>query len=459
IAAPRLTKIIDEQLVPGTMLAFSAINTGLSVPGCGDALYYCEPTEGQGYMELDDIFDSCDYESGPKTGTWRYYDVIIDEDEFGEWYVVGQMKAIITRNIVNDEDQILFNLRLEKLNGELLGTYTGEFRYPTADWDKLEKFMEGPDEFPDKIEHEDTFDDYITLSVHFELPGNIKGDVNLNGFVSHTFYLYIFEDEWTFMHESNNILHAINGVADGNFTFNGGNYSFDGELNLDFTNGETDYFNGTINLPDALIQGDMEIYYVSNPNQTQPLLEGAAIDLVPKRLELDGSFKDKKSDLEMTGDLTLEFKQAESFVYHEPYSEGNWPELKLSFDGKLFNENNDSLIGTLTFEETAYKRFMINIGYDLKTDGIPRTIGLNAWMVSDQQVALEITSDWGPAAMNMDLTFSPYFIDIQDGDLIVGELDTLSGKVLVQGVEVGKISLTTDLGVKVEYKDGSFETF
>ena len=87
----------------------------------------------------------------------------------------------------------------------------------------------------------------------------------------------------------------------------------------------------------------------------------------------------------MTGDLTLEFKQAESFVYHEPYSEGNWPELKLSFDGKLFNENNDSLIGTLTFEETAYKRFMINIGYDLKTDGIPRTIGLNAWMVSDQR--------------------------------------------------------------------------
>lgn len=187
-------------------------------------------------------------------------------------------------------------------------------------------------------------------------------------------------------------------------------------------------------------------------------MEGAVADLIPQKIELDGSFKDKKSALALTGDLTLEFERAESFVYYEPYSPTNWPGLKVDFNGKLFNENNEPLIGTLAFEEAAYKRFMIDIGYDLMTDGVLRTIGLNAWTVSDDEVALKIASDWGPAEINMRLNFTPSFIDIIDNEFVVGKLNGLTGKVLVQDVEVGDIGLT-DVGVKVEYKDGSYEMF
>lgn len=454
IAAPRMTEIMNGQLIPAAMLVYSALDTGLSVPDCHDSLYYCEPTAGNNYYDLEVIYASFDYESPPKTGTWRYIEEVFREDEFtGEEYVDGYLKAVITRNIVNDEDQILFNLRFEDLDGEWLGTYTGELRYPTANWDEWD--YDEFDEYPREEEIEDT----VKLSVRFELPGNIQGKANLNGYSSETAYIYrIYDEEWDYYYyEVDYVIHAFAGDADGNFTFNGRDYSFDGELNLDFSHGKTDYFTGRINLPDAVITGDMEIHYTSNPNQMQPLV-GSAVDLVPKRIELDGSFKDKKSALELTGDLTLEFKRAESFVYYEPYSPTNWPGLKISFDGKLFNEYNDSLVGTLTFEEMANKGFRIDIGYDLMADGVTRRIGLNARTVSDQKVKIEITSDWGPAAINMDLTFDPYFVDIEENEFMVGELKGLSGEVLVQEVKVGEISLT-DLGVKVQYKDGSYETF
>lgn len=456
--APRLVKIMDEQLVPGAMLVISAIKFGSIVPDCGDALYYCDPTPGSEYYDLEKIYEGYDYESPPKTGTWRYIEKIFGEDEAGEEYVFGYLKAIITRKIVNngdqDEDQILFNLRLEYLNGEWIGTYSGELRYPTTNWDMWE--YDEIDEFPHVI----NFDDSIKLSIRYEDSYNTKVDIKLDGYSSETTYVYlIYDEEWGFSYyQEENVNHAFGGALDGKLTFNGGNYSVNGELNLDFTNYKTDYFTGTINLPDAVITGDMEIYYTSNPNQKQPLLEGAVADLIPQKIELDGSFKDKKSALALTGDLTLEFERAESFVYYEPYSPTNWPGLKVDFNGKLFNENNEPLIGTLAFEEAAYKRFMIDIGYDLMTDGVLRTIGLNAWTVSDDEVALKIASDWGPAEINMRLNFTPSFIDIIDNEFVVGKLNGLTGKVLVQDVEVGDIGLT-DVGVKVEYKDGSYEMF
>ncbi len=61
----------------------------------------------------------------------------------------------------------------------------------------------------------------------------------------------------------------------------------------------------------------------------------------------------------------------------------------------------------------------------------------------------------------MNLGFTPGFLyDNGFGDLDVGTLDTLSGNVLVNGVEVGEICLHETFKVPmVKYHDGTSETF
>ncbi|NLY91005.1 MAG: hypothetical protein GX081_05300, partial [Firmicutes bacterium] len=135
------------------------------------------------------------------------------------------------------------------------------------------------------------------------------------------------------------------------------------------------------------------------------------------------------------------------------------PGIKLDFDGLLMNKDNDQLAGTLSFQETGYKQFIIAVSYDLTYDGVSRRIGLNAQTVDDKEVTVDINSDWGPATINMDLTFDPEFLITTEDELDIGNLKDVSGKVLVQGVEVGVVE-KSDLGfVLIKYIDGSQEAF
>jgi len=303
-----------------------------------------------------------------------------------------------------------------------------------------------------------TYEEFVDFSIDFILPDGTNGHVNGNEFAIETVYIGEYDDEYG-EYEEIYVLHAAGGDANGQFTLNGEEYSFDGEISLQFNKDEPDFFTGWIDTPDARIEGDMEISYVSNPKLTHPL-EGMST-LFPNKLVLEGSFADKKSPLAANGTFNLELANAAIFNFEAPYAEGNIPGIELSINGYFLNEENNQLAGILIFKEMAYKRFSIDVGYDVVVEGVTRQITLNANNNhdDDEKVTIDINSDWGSAAINMALTFKPAFLEYNEEDgFILGELDKLSGQVLVQGVDVGEIKM--EMGVPwVFYNDGSKETF
>jgi hypothetical protein len=246
----------------------------------------------------------------------------------------------------------------------------------------------------------------------------------------------------------------LRGDLEGDITDSTGQYELRGDVNLGFGQDDVDSFAGTIITPSAALEGEVTITYVDNPNFPGDVPLG---NIVPNKLTFTGSLDDRESDLFLDGDFALELKNAANYNITEDYNTSNWPALKLDFAGTFQDEENNRMSGTLSIEETAYTRIVFNVDYDLTLDGVTRQISLNARNNKDKKVGIEIASSWGPAEIDLDLTFKPTFVIVEDNSLWTGDIDDVSGTVFVQGVEVGAIKMEN--GVPwVFYKDGSKET-
>ncbi|NLY90675.1 MAG: hypothetical protein GX081_03595, partial [Firmicutes bacterium] len=460
---PRLSSIFNDQLVPGFSLVISVIDTVMSnVPGCYDPLYYYTQEPGTDYVDLNQIYEG-EPQDSPQTGSWRYNTWYEVYDEETDEYL---LTASIKRELVNDKDQITFSLQITDLSRNKIGTYNGKILYPTANWErwKFEEEIYEPT-FPDGTafpykKHFDIppYNDSMEISIAFEHSDGTNGNINLNGFVSESRFIdveydcyeyggdyYVSEDD------SYSIIHSFSGDANGSFTIDDQQYSFDGKLCMNFSEESPDYFTGEIKTPEAFIDSNIEISYVKNSKVTEPLFRSISTTLVPNRLSLSGSVQDTVEDLVLEGTFVLELENAANYDFNAPYSEDNLAGIKLNFSGLLGHKNINRMAGTLSFQETDYKEFSIEVGYNLTHDGVNRRIGLNATTVDAEKVAIEITSDWGPATIMMDLTFDPEFLNITESGLKIGKLKNVSGKVLVQGLEVGTVE-KSDLGfVLIKY--------
>ena len=449
VQSPRLAKILNNQLMPSAgIIAFVFEETIDQV--MRKELFYVEPGR---YTEegLWEIIWGGGASDTPYEGTWTYIteDWAYEDGTF-ERVVFGTWTLMVTREVVGENDHFTFDLRYKKADDET-DTYEGMLIQPSLNLSEPE---------PGKA-----YSGHSEYQINFAIANGPSGALQL---VGDSTQMMIIEEEYydeeydeTYL-EYDYIMVETTGNASGNFTYNGGAYAFDGTVRFLFDQNKEDSFVGTFTTPEAVIDGEVRLTYVANESLAgKPLFEGYACDLVPNKLTVNGSLADRASDLLLAGTFKLELKNAATFNFSDQYTASNWPGVELNFSGTLCNEVNNQLAGTLSFEETAFKKFRVNVGYDLTSDGVQRKISLNATSANESEIKIGIISDWGPAQLNMNLGFTPGFLyDNGFGDLDVGTLDTLSGNVLVNGVEVGEICLHETFKVPmVKYHDGTSETF
>jgi hypothetical protein len=448
LQSPRLMTIFNDQLLPSAKVLNSVLD-GMFSNVLWFPLFYFEPgkciIEDLRERNYDKNYDGQD----PQIGIWTYTEEIYDEvcdDEgnlidkvlLGTWTVQINRQEI--EKEIGKEDQLTFELTYEEATGET-SNYQGTITYPTS---YLKLFV---------------FDEPGTFTGQFVCNVTFNSDQITDGLLNGVFDPIM--STVTIKDEDVGFFEKIAGNAECSYHYNGQPYSFNGELSLLFDESKEDFFHGTFTTPETVINGDLKVTYVENPNLGEhPFKDGISVTGMPNNLILQGSLNDTKSDLSLEGKFLLELRNAATFNYIEQYSAQNCPGAYLNFTGTLCNEKNDKIAGMLSFEETAFKRFKINIGYDLTLDGVMRQIGLTGTSTSDSAMTVVLTSDWGPAEINMNLNFSPQLLYYDtEGDLLAGKISGLSGKVLVLGIEVGKISLDSDTKLpRVDYNDGTFET-
>ncbi|NLZ44586.1 MAG: hypothetical protein GX894_06985 [Clostridia bacterium] len=235
---------------------------------------------------------------------------------------------------------------------------------------------------------------------------------------------------------------VMDGYIEADFQFKKSNdfLKLNGEISLHY-NGETDdFFTGTLETTDLKLNGDLRISYVANPYT----------GIFPSEVSLAGEIRidDEHADL-LEGKFSMEVGNAATYNAMGDYSADNWPNGKLTFRGEIWGDKSNSMAVEFSVEETAFFEGNINIAFAMYEDGKPRQLSVLLDYKGETVVNAEINSTWGPARIEMELTFANGF-DNRPTDV--------NGIVEICGVEVGTISLT-QYGLTVEYIDGTYETF
>ena len=172
--------------------------------------------------------------------------------------------------------------------------------------------------------------------------------------------------------------------------------------------------------------------------------------ILPSEISLAGEIRidDEHADL-LEGKFSMEVGNAATYNAMGDYSADNWPNGKLTFRGEIWGDKSNSMAVEFSVEETAFFEGNINITFAMYEDGKPRQLSVLLDYKGETVVNAEINSTWGPARIEMELTFANGF-DNRPTDV--------NGIVEICGVEVGTISLT-QYGLTVEYIDGTYETF
>jgi len=447
----RLPIILNQELMPHAELIFSVVDDvtehvmwySLFCLPAGDYTAYNEE-------EIWDLIYKLE-EYTPGVGKWSYKKEVFDENEdcLGMWTVE------VTRLESEENEEFKFDLTYYEEHMGVTNTYSGTINQPLIDDDEI---SEG-----DLISRENLFD------IEFRFGNEINGQMRISAEGTEqvieeecTEYEYDNDtEEWieTTYYYHDVLLLNLNGEVEGYISYKTGEkYEFNGTLDLGFGQDETDTFVGTINTPSADLEGEVTITYVDNESFPEAVPTGGIVlSKIPNKLTFSGSLDDRESDLLLDGDFMLELTRADIFNFNEGYTSSNWLGLKLDFDGTMQVENNQ-VAGNLRLEESNYKQIEFEVNYVLTLDGVTRQINLNARSSDDgEKVEIGIDSSWGQARIDLELTFDPEFIVTEEDEFGVGELVDVSGTLLVQGVEVGKIKI--EEGVPwVIYNDCSKET-
>lgn len=441
INSPRLATILENQALPAVQNVSTIIETVFSQV-IQPVIFFYEPDT---YEDLDDLWNAEKYEE-MQEGTWKFAEAAVYEydEEIGYIDQIGVATVEITRNADGTNSNLTYILDLKYDDSDDVDHYEGQIIVSDS-------ALEQPE---DGKSYDINFDFGIEFALANSAEGSLAGKVDLN-LTAHA--VEIEPDDW----ETLTVLNRMTGSSNGSFTYNNGEYAFDGDVSLLFASDQEDFFRGTINLPDAKLEGEIALSYVSNPwLKDQPLVEIVNCRLVPQKLTLNGSLVDQsqESKLSAEGTFALELKNAAQFDFSDRYSEMNWPGIKLNFEGILVSQDNNRLAGTLSFEEVDWNRLDVKIGYDLTLDEETRRINLTAKSSDKSKMDIKITSDWGQAVIDMHLEFKPQLFYYNEYKEFVMGRPSLSGQVSVEGKKVGVLSLS-DWGLRVDYDDGTFETF
>lgn len=197
---------------------------------------------------------------------------------------------------------------------------------------------------------------------------------------------------------------------------------------------------GDIETKDLLYKGSITASYLKNT---------IADRYIPSKLILDGLLQDKtETDISLDGTLTLEVRNAENINPDLDNSPDDFYNCFFEYQGTV-GVGASQTETTFKTEETSPGCYSLDIIHELSSGGVTRVCSLNIANTDENNAKIEINSTWGPATVLIDLTKS------EDGHVSLA-----SGEVLVSGTKVGTISYDESLKlIKVEYNDGSFETF
>lgn len=451
----RLANIFNEELIPHANL-ISSIVYDLDSGMIWYSIFCLPEWDYTGYAEKE--IEQMIEESGDDTlleGRWTYNKEVFDENDesLGIWTVD------VTRTEENETEKfVITNATYRGNNGETK-KYRGTVIQPFRDY---ESFEDGK-----------VFSSEMQLDLEFELGKETNGYIRLSGEAKHQFVVeeytdYDYEIDYETgelievpytAYDTYSLLLSFSGGLESEISESTGKYTFSGSTELDFGEDDTDTFVGTIETPSAVLNGEATITYVNNEHFPGNIpVGGVVLKRIPKKFAFIGSLEDRESVLSSEGEFALEFTRMDSFDFSGGYTSTNWPGLKLSFEGTLQDENGNQMSGTISLVEVAYKRLAFNVGYELDWDGVPRQINLYANNSDDgKKVQAGIESSWGPAKIDLELTFDPEFIVSEGNNYRVGKLVDLSGTLKVQGEQVGTIYMES--GVPwVSYIDGGKET-
>lgn len=194
---------------------------------------------------------------------------------------------------------------------------------------------------------------------------------------------------------------------------------------------------GTFETTNLKIIGDLKVSFVEN--------KSSEYGYVPNKVSLQGSISSIDNKYSLNGNLILEAQNAANFNPEQDQSVDNFAHLKVGFGGSFVNDG--SKVETqFTIEEIEFGRLKFDVVHKFKDGGVERlcTIGISQ---TDAGFHMDVNSTWGPATISLDA--------INDAS---GRISQVEGDVSVNGTKVGIIKFDDGL-LKVEYNDGSFETF
>lgn len=338
-----------------------------------------------------------DINNSPESGSLPHY---------GTWKIAfsseGKPELSITRKSVGGKDEVSYDVLT---SGNVL--FHGEVSYDSA------------------------------LLTNYQADGVVSVNINKGEALS---FHYFFNG--TYNQTSGGDLGAY-GTFNGNFEIeypDFGIIKYNGSItvseNLSVDNDEL-MMQGTFETPNLKIIGDIKVSFVEN--------ERSEYGYVPNKVSLQGSISSIDNKYSLNGNLTLEAQNAANFNPEQDQSVDNFAHLKVGFGGSFVNDGS-TLETQFTLEEIEFERFKFDIVHKFKNGGVERlcTIGISQ---TDAGFHMDIDSTWGPATIRLDA--------INDAG---GRISQVEGDVSVKGTKVGTIKLDDGL-LKVEYNDGSFETF
>lgn len=378
-------------------------------------LFRCAPGDYSliGPFELGDLEPGEELQTGPWNLTWEVWSE--EKEQWVEWTCVINLDIDETTGT----GTITFTQTSEQYDKEL--QYVATVTFPSAllgPEDEEEPPLELEADLEIDIEIEDSFLQYSTL----------KGTVQL------------------LLSETANTAH-LNG--DIHFQFESGDFiKFNGELSAQLAENVWGHLTGTLETEDFMVTGDIRVDCVANPNMPEEY--GGAF---PANISIDGEIRTKDQDpVILDGALLLEIGNAATVnpnFEEEEYSENNWLNGKVTFYGLIQGSKEHGIEGVLILEETAFNEYELELTYTLNDNGVFRE--LTVWAANNNEensLKVEITSTWGPARIEAVATF---------GEGFRNPPTSVTGKVEVDGIEVGTISF--EQGIRIDYWDGSFETF
>jgi len=236
----------------------------------------------------------------------------------------------------------------------------------------------------------------------------------------------------------------VKGKLNGSFNLKhgtNGNLNFKGEMICNSIKNGENSFNGEVNTNDLLIIGKINLKLVPNKNGIN--------ETFPAEVTFDAKFVTKDADpLKLEGVLTVQIKNAATINTKIAYSSTNWMNAKLDFDGLLQANASSFLKIKLSGEEVAYGKYTTTLRYELNNGGLQRVLDFELDNLSSSELQMTISSSYGAMSITLNAKF--------EGSIAKGQLKEVTGNVKSEGKEIGTVSLEST-GLKIAYKDGSFE--